>query len=153
MRAAYAITINALDWSTPLGYDHTLVPRLEAMHRGIADALGVLVQARRPVDPAPAHAAVARCIAAMRTLQRIESLRLYPVLDRRIAADEAARAATSAARLELAALTRRALRILEESSGDASVTPTRAGLMLARALLLRALERKRQVVFPRFDDG
>lgn len=150
MPAASATATEKLDWTTPLGNDKALVPRLEAMHRGIADALGVLTRAHMQVAPSQAHAAVGRCIAAVRALQRIESLRLYPVLDCRIAADQVACAAVSATRLEVAVLTRRALRVLEESCCDTALAPPRAGLMLGRALLTRALERKRQTVFSLF---
>jgi hypothetical protein len=111
--------IGALNWTTPVHFDATLVVRLVDQHRELNVRFAELVA---EIDSNPQTAgdlqvltcAVRDCANQLHDLRRAEALWLYPVIAREFATDATARRLFWQARLVMLGLARGLLRRFDE---------------------------------------
>jgi hypothetical protein len=101
-------------WTTPIRHDPFLVGQLQRANLELRALFSIAAQAS--VDSAfeAAADALANCVHKLREVQRLEALRLYPVLSHQASGSSNAAATVAYLRLRAHTLARRFLRLSEE---------------------------------------
>ena len=147
--AAAASEQRTITWTTPLSHDPELPDRLKRAHAELMLTADLLAEAAERHATGAVADAARSCAEQMHALNRLEALRLYPVIALRYESDPAGFSAFTRARLEVNILGRRFLRLVESCLADGiegalGVSDAR----LAIALLRRYVEEKQARVYP-----
>ena len=100
-------------WTTPVRHDPFLIAQLQRANFELRTVFSIAEQASRELKFASAADALNRCMQKLREIQRLEALRLYPVLAHQAASDSNSAATVAYLRLRAHTLSRRFLRLCE----------------------------------------
>ena len=103
----------AFTWTTPIRHDPVLVGQLQRANLELRTLFSIAAQAGRDNLFDAAADALAQCMQKLREVQRLEALRLYPVLAHQAASDSNSAATVAYLRLRAHTLSRRFLRLCE----------------------------------------
>jgi len=103
----------ALTWSTPIRHDPFLIAQLQRANLELRALFSIAAQASRQSQFESAADALSQCMQKLREVQRLEALRLYPVLAHQAANNSNSAATVAYLRLRAHTLARRFLRICE----------------------------------------
>jgi hypothetical protein len=102
-----------ITWTTPIHHDRFLITQLQRANLELRTLFSIGAQASRDLSFQPAADALNRCMQKLREVQRLEALRLYPVLAHQAAGDSNSAATVAYLRLRAHTLARRFLRLCE----------------------------------------
>jgi hypothetical protein len=111
-------------WTTPVRHDPFLIAQLQRANFELRTLFSIAEQASRELKFDSAANAMSQCVQKLRDVQRLEALRLYPVLAHQAASDSNSAATVAYLRLRAHTLSRRFLRLCESlmaSSRDRSL--------------------------------
>jgi hypothetical protein len=100
-------------WTTPIRHDPFLIAQLQRANLELRTLFSIAAQASRMHSPEPAADALNQCMQKLREVQRLEALRLYPVLAHHASGDSNSAATVAYLRLRAHTLSRRFLRLCE----------------------------------------
>lgn len=100
-------------WTTPIRHDPFLIAQLQRANLELRTLFSIAAQACRTHSPEPAADALSQCMQKLRDVQRLEALRLYPVLAYHASGDSNSAATVAYLRLRAHTLSRRFLRLCE----------------------------------------
>jgi len=100
-------------WTTPIRHDPFLIAQLERANLELRTLFSIAAQARSDAKFDVAADVIVNCMLKLREVQRLEALRLYPVLAHHAANDQDAGASVAYLRLRTHTLARRFLRLSE----------------------------------------
>ena len=100
-------------WTTPIRHDPFLITQLQRANLELRTLFSIAAQASRTHSPEPAADALSQCMQKLRDVQRLEALRLYPVLAHHASGDSNSAATVAYLRLRAHTLSRRFLRLCE----------------------------------------
>jgi hypothetical protein len=130
-------------WSTPLRHEAGLLAQLRRANHELLMSFSVALHASRRGSRDAAQLAISRCMQQIHAVQRLEALRLYPPISRRMTADPDSAAMVTSLRRESNAHVRRFLRLAEGLfSSTPKGTPVESVASEAEAVLRRYLVEK-----------
>lgn len=100
-------------WTTPIRHDPFLIAQLQRANLELRTLFSVAAQASRDSQFESAADALSRCMQKLREVQRLEAMRLYPVLAYQAAGNANSAATVAYLRLRTHTLSRRFLRLCE----------------------------------------
>lgn len=100
-------------WSTPNRHDPFLIAQLQRANLELRTLFSIAAQACRDASFESAADALNRCMQKLRDVQRLEALRLYPVLAHQASGNSNSAATVAYLRLRAHTLARRFLRLCE----------------------------------------
>ena len=100
-------------WTTPIRHDPFLIAQLQRANLELRTLFSIAAQASRDAAYETAADALGQCMQKLREVQRLEALRLYPVLAHQAAGDSNSAATVAYLRLRAHTLSRRFLRLCE----------------------------------------
>ena len=100
-------------WTTPIRHDHFLIAQLQRANLELRTLFSIAAQACNDASFDAAAEALGKCMHKLREVQRLEALRLYPVLAHQASDDANAGASVAYLRLRTHTLARRFLRLTE----------------------------------------
>jgi len=100
-------------WTTPIRHDPFLIAQLQRANFELRTLFSIAEQASRELHFESAADALNQCVQKLRDVQRLEALRLYPVLSHQAASDSNSAATVAYLRLRAHTLARRFLRMCE----------------------------------------
>jgi len=100
-------------WTTPIRHDPFLVPQLQRANFELRTLFSIAEHASRESQFSSAADALSQCMQKLREIQRLEALRLYPVLAHQAATNSNSAATVAYLRLRAHTLSRRFLRLCE----------------------------------------
>jgi hypothetical protein len=110
-------------WSTPLRHEAGLLDQLRSANQELLMSFRVALHAGRRGLFDAAALAISRCTQQLHAVQRLEALRLYPPISRRMSEDPETAAMVTSLRREANGLARRFMRLTE-----GLFTPLRPGM-------------------------
>jgi hypothetical protein len=114
-------------WTTPIRHDPFLIAQLQRANLELRTLFSIAAQGSRESSFDAAAGALNQCMQKLREIQRLEALRLYPVLAHQASGDSNSAATVAYLRLRAHTLSRRFLRLCESliaSSRDRSLRET-----------------------------
>jgi len=100
-------------WTTPIRHDRFLIPQLQRANFELRTLFSIADHASRDLQFDSAADALGQCVQKLREVQRLEALRLYPVLAHQAESDPNSAATIAYLRLRAHTLARRFLRLCE----------------------------------------
>jgi hypothetical protein len=100
-------------WTTPIRHDPSLIAQLQRANLELRALFSIAAQVSRDSQFEPAADALSQCMQKLREVQRLEALRLYPVLAHQAASNKNSAATVAYLRLRAHTLSRRFLRLCE----------------------------------------
>ena len=100
-------------WTTPIRHDPFLIGQLQRSNLELRALFAIAAQGSCDSRFDPAADALCQCMQKLRDVQRLEALRLYPVLAHHAASDSNSAATVAYLRLRAHTLSRRFLRLCE----------------------------------------
>jgi hypothetical protein len=100
-------------WTTPIRHDKFLVGQLQRANLELRTLFSIAAQACSDASFDAAANALTNCMSKLRDVQRVEALRLYPILAHQAGSDSNAGATVAYLRLRTHTLARRFLRLGE----------------------------------------
>lgn len=100
-------------WTTPIRHDPFLIGQLQRANLELRTLFAIAAEASESTSFDAAADALLNCMAKLREVQRVEALRLYPVLTHQASGNANASATVAYLRLRTHTLARRFLRLSE----------------------------------------
>lgn len=100
-------------WTTPIRHDPFLIAQLQRANLELRALFSIAAQVSRDLQFESAADALSQCMQKLREVQRLEALRLYPVLAHQAAGNSNSAATVAYLRLRAHTLSRRFLRLCE----------------------------------------
>ncbi len=139
---------DVLSFVSEVRFDPAMLEKLAGLHEKIRATFARIGASAKLGATAATADAVRACIAELHELNRLESLRLYPVIARQLGTQPGAMAEFTKLRLSVYGVGRKFLRVLEGAVSGVEGVIGAADLCLAATLLERYIGEKQAKLYP-----